>query len=1729
MSGGSQTLGGPSRCGWVLGPSLDKIIKNVAWRKHSQLVAACKSALDKLDTLSDSSSDPASCSPLYGFSNSSDADFVIQPLILALDSASPKVVEPALDCVFRLFSFGLIRCEIDRLSSSSSSSSSSSDASSLISRLVDSVCKCSGLGEEPIELGVLKVLLSAVRSSSVLIRGDCLVHIVRTCYNVYLGGLNGTNQICAKSVLAQMMVIVFTRVEEDSILVKFRTVSVAELLEFTDRNLNEGSSVQFAQNLVNEVVEVSEGISDSNPSPRNGNLPESRVDGKGELGNGEPNDGAGSSGDSKIREDGFMLFKNLCKLSMKFSSQEHPDDHILLRGKILSLELLKVIMDNAGPIWRTNERFLNVIRQYLCLSLLKNSALSVMTIFQLLCSIFKSLLSKFRSALKAEIGIFFPMLILRVLENVLQPSFLQKMTVLNLLEKISQDSQIVVDIFVNYDCDVDAPNIFERTVNGLLKTALGPPPGSTTTLSPAHDITFRLESVKCLVRIIKSMGTWMDQQLRIGDFYPPKTSDSDTPTENHTTFSGEEGIVPDYEMHPEVNSEFSDAATLEQRRAYKIELQKGVSLFNRKPSKGIDLLVSTKKIGSSPEAVASFLKNAAGLNETMIGDYLGEREEFSLKVMHAYVDSFNFEGIDFGESIRFFLRGFRLPGEAQKIDRIMEKFAERYCKCNPNSFTSADTAYVLAYSVIMLNTDAHNNMVKDKMTKADFIRNNRGIDDGKDLPEEYLGAIYDQIVKNEIKMNADSSAPQSKQANSLNKLLGLDGILNLVWKQTEEKPLGANGVLIRHIQEQFKAQSGKSESVYYAVADAAILRFMMEVCWGPMLAAFSMTLDRSDDKAATSQCLQGFRHAVHVTAVMGMQTQRDAFVTTVAKFTYLHCAADMKQKNVDAVKAIIAIAIEDGNHLQEAWEHILTCLSRFEHLQLLGEGAPSDASFFTVSNAEADEKSLKATGFPSLKKKGSLQNAAVAAVVRGGSYDSTSIGVNSSGLVTPEQINNFISNLNLLEQIGNFELNHIFAHSQRLNSEAIVAFVKALCKVSMSELQSPTDPRVFSLTKIVEVAHYNMNRIRLVWSRIWSVLSDFFVSVGLSENLSVAIFVMDSLRQLAVKFLEREELANYNFQNEFLRPFVIVMQKSNSAEIRELIVRCLSQMVLSRVSNVKSGWKSVFMVFTAAAADERKNIVLLAFETMEKIVREYFPYITETETLTFTDCVRCLIAFTNSRFNSDVSLNAIAFLRYCAVKLADGGLVCNEKNKFDGSSIPVGNEDASDGQTFSDKDDHVSFWVPLLTGLSRLTSDPRSAVRKGALEVLFNILKDHGLLFSRPFWNSVFNSVVFPMFNFVNEKKETQFNDDQSSPSSRSPHPEGSMWDSETSTVAVQCLVDLFVRFFNVLQSQLPGVVSILAGFIRSPGQGPASTGVAALMRLAGDLGGRLSEHEWADIFLALKKAVSSSLPGFLKLVRTMDSIEVPDIAHSYNDPELYSNHGMTNDDSEDDDLQTAAYVVSRMKSHISAQLLIIQVITDLFKMHKQSLSSGNIKILLDIFSTIASHAHQLNSETTLQLKLQRACSILEISDPPMVHFENESYQNYLNFLHDLLVNNPSVAEGMDIEALLVSVCEEVLQIYLDCSGLRPVQKQKPVEKQQELHWILPLSSVKKEELAARTPLVVLALRVLSDFESDSFKRYVSQLFPLLVDLVRSEHSSGEVQRVLSNMFQSCIGPIIMK
>lgn len=126
--------------------------------------------------------------------------------------------------------------------------------------------------------------------------------------------------------------------------------------------------------------------------------------------------------------------------------------------------------------------------------------------------------------------------------------------------------------------------------------------------------------------------------------------------------------------------------------------------------------------------------------------------------MYSYVDLFDFSGMTIVQALRKQLDNFRLPGEAQKVDRIMEKFASRYFECcNVNEFTSADTLYTLSYSIIMLATDLHSVHIKKKMTKEEYIKLNRGINGAENLSNQLLSDIYDDIAACELKMKPGSS------------------------------------------------------------------------------------------------------------------------------------------------------------------------------------------------------------------------------------------------------------------------------------------------------------------------------------------------------------------------------------------------------------------------------------------------------------------------------------------------------------------------------------------------------------------------------------------------------------------------------------------------------------------------------------------------------------------------------------------------------------------------------------------------------------------------------------------------------------------------------------------------------------------------------------------------------------------------------------------------------------
>ncbi|XP_061882463.1 cytohesin-4-like isoform X1 [Entelurus aequoreus] len=200
---------------------------------------------------------------------------------------------------------------------------------------------------------------------------------------------------------------------------------------------------------------------------------------------------------------------------------------------------------------------------------------------------------------------------------------------------------------------------------------------------------------------------------------------------------------------------FESTEAEESRSMEKKQFFNGKKKFNMDPKKGINYLVDNKLLSRSAGCIAEFLYKEEGLNKTAIGDFLGERDEFHLQTLKAFVELHEFSDLNLVQALRQFLWSFRLPGEAQKIDRMMEAFAKRYCDCNVSVFQSTDTCYILSFAIIMLNTSLHNPNVKDKTTLERFVSMNRGINNGEDLPRDLLSKLYESIRNEPFKIPED--------------------------------------------------------------------------------------------------------------------------------------------------------------------------------------------------------------------------------------------------------------------------------------------------------------------------------------------------------------------------------------------------------------------------------------------------------------------------------------------------------------------------------------------------------------------------------------------------------------------------------------------------------------------------------------------------------------------------------------------------------------------------------------------------------------------------------------------------------------------------------------------------------------------------------------------------------------------------------------------------------------
>ncbi|ODV61289.1 Arf family guanine nucleotide exchange factor GEA2 [Ascoidea rubescens DSM 1968] len=214
-------------------------------------------------------------------------------------------------------------------------------------------------------------------------------------------------------------------------------------------------------------------------------------------------------------------------------------------------------------------------------------------------------------------------------------------------------------------------------------------------------------------------------------------------------------------------------------KSLKDEFLNCIKIFNTKGiKKGLPLL-EEKRIFFHPndstevrnkKIARFFYLNSNYIDKKSIGDYISKRQNTG--ILREFLFMFDFTGLRVDEGLRIILRKFRLPGESQQIEKIVEQFAEKYVQdqnhqqinekssdeknqetkpvsdeiVTPNS----DTVFVLSYAIILLNTDLHSPKVKEHMTLLQFKRNLRGTYNGGDFPEWYLEAIYNDIQSEEI-------------------------------------------------------------------------------------------------------------------------------------------------------------------------------------------------------------------------------------------------------------------------------------------------------------------------------------------------------------------------------------------------------------------------------------------------------------------------------------------------------------------------------------------------------------------------------------------------------------------------------------------------------------------------------------------------------------------------------------------------------------------------------------------------------------------------------------------------------------------------------------------------------------------------------------------------------------------------------------------------------------------
>ncbi|GMM55626.1 Arf family guanine nucleotide exchange factor [Maudiozyma humilis] len=1662
-----------------------------------------------------------------------DSILIFEALRAGSRTKSSRITSMALDTLSKLFSFRALdesmlinppdsMASNDQESANDQSGITPPPKQRLIDAAIETIADCfQGEGtDERVELQIIRSLSSCilVEDASSLCHGASLLKAVRTIYNIFVFSLSPTNQGIAQATLTQIISAVYDKIEVKKI-APYQIATNGSQKEITDSPSGKNDPLTL-QNMEN-MNEQNEQVADDD---------EQYDDVSAE----ELNNGAISERDMAIK-DAFLVFRAMSKICAKPLESELDMRSHAVRSKLLSLHIIYSIIKDHVDIFLSPDvilpgkeqmTFMNAVRQYLCLSLTRNASSPISPVFEITLEIMWLIVANLRAELVREIPVFLTEIYFPITELKTATSQ-QKRYFLTVIQRICNDPRTLIEFYLNYDCNPGMANIMEMLVDYLTKLALTRvditptqrsyyeeqvkkplatfnfnelPLLTTSTLPSSMDpnqatlsfpveFALKMTALECIISILRSLGSWAHKALspsrQMTNSKNSKSQQSISASNISLSATDDNAQESDSTSNVGQSQEVDDPTQFENQKQRKTQLSDCIAIFNNKPKKAIPVLISKGFLhDDSPSSIAKWLLETDGLDKAMIGEYLGEGDEKNIAIMHAFVEEMDFKDLSIVDALRAFLQEFRLPGEGQKIDRFMLKFAERFTEQNPGVFTKADTAYALSYSLIMLNTDLHSAQIKKKMTLQEFLENNDDIDNGHALPNEFMVGLFKEIENNEIKLlseqhqalvNDETNASAAIQQPSAFNFFSSRDLARESYLQVSKEISSKTELVFKNLS---KSKTKQETDVYYAASHFEHVKSIFENMWMSFLAALTPPFKDYDDVETTNKCLEGLKISIKISAIFVLDDARKSFVGALVQFCNLQNVQEIKVKNVNAMVDLLEIALSEGNYLKESWKDVILVVSQMERLQLISKGIDRDT----------------------------VPDVAQARVAKGRSSIDSTRSINPSIFdiwgkkATPtelaqEKYHNQKLSSSMSKFISSSELvvlmDNIFTKSSELSGNAIVDFIKALTDVSLEEIQSSqyaSTPRMFSLQKMIDVCYYNMDRIRLEWTPIWAVMGSAFNKIATNPNLAIVFFAIDSLRQLSMRFLDIEELSGFEFQHDFLKPFEYTVQNTTNIEVQEMIIECFGNFILTKQTRIKSGWKPILESLQYTAASKNERIVLKTQKLVgEDIVAKNFESVFGQEGA-FFELVGIFREITKNQKYQKAALHALESLKHITEHIAT---ICFP------DPLTVNKETRDHYQVLlRGKDAFQDVWFPMLYCFNDVIMTANDLeVRSRALNYMFDALVAYGKDFDEKFWEKICTKLLFPIFGVLSKHWEVnQFNS----------HDDLSVWLSTTLIQALRNLIALFTHYFDSLKGMLSGFLDLLVSCICQENDTIARIGRSCLQELIIQNVTKFNDDQWVDIgavFVKLFKLTTANelfdqdplrqgrktsinnvesddatQPTVERAHAEEKSEDVGDVPEAENaDPESVKK-------AEDVAAETARRRRLDVKNAIVVkcvlQLLMIELLNELYENesfahcvpYKQSLQ------MTELLEHSYTFARDFNADFDLRTRLAEARVVNKI--PNLLKQETSAAAVLINIMFKLYYNGD---DNKDSELLrrLVRVCKNVVSGYVALD-----------------------SRTMERSIQAWRPVIVEILQGYYELDDDDFKAQCTEMYGLVLDIL---------------------------